>query len=318
MSPRNRSQPKGNSARKGSQEIVENVQGIERQKTRLFLENQPRNKFKRQVIVQKVTPKGPSGSFKRPSEAALKNSLATPPILNFDKVKDVQTYDAQPKPKSQPRYEIHGGLGSINSLNADSFRKITPTSQTSPRFFIVKSFRATNGGSQNSIDNEVLGRRHSTHLLPNQENDYGAPIITPNMDFRRGTVGTVAGEPSMKDKVGSDQKLYHNDHRKKVPIFMSKPAGSLQHFDRQDKNAPYLASSVGGSLNHLDSRHEDASIAHELKGERKLSGPNKSIQFAKKMLSTRITPEQYKVSSRPGTSYVRLKVNGINLDKHAE
>ena len=313
MSPRNKSQPKGNSARKGSQEVVENVAGIERQKTRLFLENQPRHKFKRQVIVQKVTPKGPLASGKRPSEPGLKNSLQAPPILNFDKVKDVQNYEVQPKPKSQPRYEIQGGLGSIN---ADSFRKITPTSQTSPRFFIVKSFRASNGGSQNSLDAEVYGRRHSTHLLPNKEHEnIGGPMITPNMDFRRGTVG---GDPSIKDKTGSEQKLYHNDHRKKVPIFMSKPAASLQHLDRQDKNAPYLASSVGGSLNHLDSRNEDASIAGELRGERKLSGTIKGGQFAKKMLSTRIAPDQFRVSPRPGTSYVRLKVNGVNLDKYGE
>lgn len=311
MSPRNRSQSKGNSARKGSQDIVENVEGIERQKTRLFLENQPRNKFKRtQVIVHKTTPKGPSKSGKRPSEPALKNSLPAPPILNFDKVKDIQNYDPQPKHKSQPRYEIQGGLGSTTSINVDSLKKITPTSQTSPRFFIVKSFRASNGGSQNSIDAEVGGRRHSTHLLIQKDSDYGAPIVTPNMEFRR---GTVAGDQSIK---GSDQKLYHNDHRKKVPVF--KPAASLQHLDRPENKLQGWAPSTGGSLNHLDSKFgEDTSIVNELKGERKVSGSNKGMQLAKKILFTRINPEQFRVSPRPGTSLVRLKVSGVNPDKHA-
>lgn len=285
-------------------DIVQNKEEIEKQKTKLFVDNQTKfNKFRRPHL----TPKGNSSkqffSNKRPLEISTKTEFPTTQILNFDKVKDLQKSDK---------------LGTQEGTQPSSSRKASTNTVASPRFFIVRSYGMTNA-SPISMELDPFWRRHSSHLVRDLES--AGPLSMKNLEIRRGTYANDIKESKFDEEKHEHMKNYMNgmlNQQKMNTNFVIRPTTSLQNFERPNRNKAPVAStaSIVGSLAYLDTKLDEPSMPsiHEPQSAKSITTFIKDGNFTKKVLSPRII-EQVKASPKVGPVSCKLKVSGRTMEK---
>jgi len=286
-----------NSIREKSQS--QNKETIEKQKTKLFVENQTKlNKFKKPLSYSRLSSKN-LVSPRKQSEQTLKTEAA-PHILNFEKIKDIQ------------QSEIHHPSGEKPQEHSHLKTSILP--QVSPRFFLVRSYRPSNG-SLNSLDVEPFNRRNSSILNTEQENI--APFTMKNLEVRRGTtMPSSLKDDKLEERKYDDfglKNISRVSKQKKSGDFMIRSLASLQHSDKNSHNAKSQISSKTGSLAYLDAKNEEITLNNSSSIKNTYSSL-KEINIGRKMLSPR-GAELIRVSPRIGFSNFRFRVQGTSIDK---
>ena len=303
-SPRAENTTKLLSQRSSSKDVVQRKETLEMQKTKLFIENQSKlTKSKKPVLIQRPKSKTVTSSGNKKEMETLSRPIqATPQILNFERVKDVQKGDIPP-------------FTGIENFQLGSHRKSLVASQVSPRFFIVKSYGLSQS-SLNSLDNEAVNRRFSTQ--PQITHESLVPLTTKALDVRRGTTMPLVykdenSEERKIDEFGLRLSLGPNKVRKSELLGVESIV-SLKQVDKSSNSKSHI-SSKPGSLAYLD-KNDDVVVQNDTIIHKKNTSVSlKEIPFGKKILSPR-TSDQIKISPRVGFSSFKFKIRRSTIEKN--